>query len=490
MKLEELERASSAARSRGAQTVVVVGLGFVGTAVAANLSRVDGRRAFFVIGLDRDDEAGRAKAASLDRGEPPCHADDPALATTLRAAAESPRNIAGTVELDALAQADLVVVCINLDLVREPGQVQRLSCAVDGCAAVLREIGRRIRPGTLVSVESTLPLGASDVKLYPALCLGAREAGRDVDADPPLYAYCYERVMPGPKYLESVNSYWRAFAGIDERSAESARRFLERIVDTDRFPLWRHKQVRAAEMAKLLENTYRAVNIALVDEWARLAEAAGVDLFDVIASIRLRRGTHDNLMSPGLGVGGYCLTKDALLAAWGAEELLAVEAALPFARQAILTNERMPLRAFEALEAHFQGQTSGKRVALLGVTYRPEVADTRSSPSEILARRLLSAGATVLPWDPLVTHWEELPLLAMAPSAAQALEGADAAVICIPDRAWTPWLAALLAGRLAPGALVVDPWNLAADALAPHVASGRLSLFVYGRGDLRGPSAP
>jgi PAS domain S-box-containing protein len=281
-------------------------------------------------------------------------------------------------------------LCINLDLVREPRQTERLACDVSRYAEAMRTIGRHMRPDALVVVESTLPLGASDRVLYPALRDGLVERGY---AEPPLYAFCYERVMPGPNYLDSVNNYWRAYAGIDEPSAERAEAFLRTFVDVERFPLWRHKTTRAAEMAKLMENAYRATNIAFIDEWCRIAERSGVDLFDVVDSIRVRKGTHDNMMYPGLGVGGYCLTKDALLAAFGAEELLGLEAELPFSRSAILTNERMPLRALEMLREHFGGRLEGRRVLLLGVTYRPDVADTRSSPAEVLARALLAERA-------------------------------------------------------------------------------------------------
>src|SRR6185503_17849609 len=165
---------------------------------------------------------------------------------------------------------------------------------------------------------------------------------------------------------------------------------LSKYVNVEKYPLWRHKTIRAAEMAKLLENSYRATNIAFIEEWARLAEAVGVDLFDVIHSVRVRKGTHDNMMFPGLGVGGYCLTKDALLAAFGAETLLGVDAKLPFSRRAILTNENMPLRTLELARMHFDGSLPGRTAAILGVTYRAGVADTRSSPAETVARALLA----------------------------------------------------------------------------------------------------
>src|SRR5204862_7610382 len=144
-----------------------------------------------------------------------------------------------------------IVSCINLDLVRPVGRTDELDVPSAGYAAALTEIGKHMQSGAIVCVESTLPLGLSDKVLYPALCAGARAAGRDVERDPPLYAYCYERVMPGPGYLDSVNHYWRSYAGIDARSADRAQAFLSKYVDVQRFPLWRHKSMRAAEMAKL-----------------------------------------------------------------------------------------------------------------------------------------------------------------------------------------------------------------------------------------------
>lgn len=127
--------------------------------------------------------------------------------------------------------------------------------------------------------------------LYPALCEGQKKQGVDVATNPPKLAYCYERVMPGPNYLDSVNNFWRAYAGMDAASANAARDFLAKYVNIEKFPLWRHKSTRAAEMAKLLENSYRATNIAFIEEWAKLAEGAGVDLFDIVKSVRMRKGT-------------------------------------------------------------------------------------------------------------------------------------------------------------------------------------------------------
>ncbi len=485
MDYQSIEQRVAAARGAGQQVVLVLGLGFVGTAVAGNLARAEqgGSRLFFVIGLDRDDAAGREKSGALDAGRSPTYANDPSLERVIREACLDSKNLVGGVDPRLISLADIVVSCINLDVQRAAGQTEKLSVPTEGYAAAMRMVGAHMRPGILVTVESTLPIGTCDRVLYPALCEGQAKQGVDVKANPPKLAYCYERVMPGPDYLDSVNNFWRAYAGVDAASADAARDFLGLYVNTAQFPLWRHKSTRAAEMAKLLENSYRATNIAFIEEWSKLAEGAGVDLFDVIKSVRVRKGTHDNMMLPGLGVGGYCLTKDALLAAYGAEKLLGLTAEMPFSRRAILTNERMPLRAVEWIEKHFAGALTGKKASIVGVTYRPGVNDTRSTPSEIVARALLQRGCEVAAYDPLVTHWDELPEVKVTQDAKSALRGAEIVVICLPDPLYRPFLADLLKAELKAGAIVVDPWNMVVDACAADFARRGIALEVYGRGD-------
>jgi UDP-N-acetyl-D-glucosamine dehydrogenase len=491
VKQAEIQTRAEAARADGREVVVVLGLGFVGTAVAANLARAvgsDGKKLFFVVGLDRDDAAGREKVARLDAGRPPTYANDPSLERVVAAAAAEPRSVVGTVEPGVLKLADVVISCINLDVKREAGQTDSLAVPTDGYAAAMRMVGEHVNAGTLVCVESTLPLGMCDRVLLPALAEGLQRQGIDTELHPPLLAYCYERVMPGPDYLDSVNNFWRAYAGTSEEAADRARDFLSKYVNVAQFPLWRHKTTRAAEMGKLLENSYRATNIAFIEEWARLAEDCGVDLFDVIKSIRLRKGTHDNMMLPGLGVGGYCLTKDALLAAFGAENLIGVEASMPFSRSAILTNERMPLRAVEWIEAHFEGRLAGRKACLFGVTYRPGVADTRSSPTEIVARALVERGVAVTAYDPLVESWEEFPQVQCLQDAEAALAGAEIAVVCLPDAHYRGFLAELLVRLMPSGAIVVDPWNMVANEAAARLATHGVTLQVFGRGDVQVPA--
>jgi nucleotide sugar dehydrogenase len=163
-------------------------------------------------------------------------------------------------------------------------------------------------------------------------------------------------------------------------------------------------------MAKVLENSYRAMNIAFMVEWSRMAEEAGVDLYEVVNAIR-RRPTHSNLMFPGIGVGGYCLTKDPLLASWARINLFGGKEGLAQSEAAVSINDQMPRYAFEFLQRQYSGSLAGVKLLLLGVSYRGDVGDTRFSPVEPFYRRLISAGAVVSAHDPYISCWSETGLI-------------------------------------------------------------------------------
>lgn len=485
MNFDQIGRVLELKEHGDAEVAVVVGLGFVGAGVAAALARARraGRPPFFVIGLEQPSRAGETKVDLVNRGKPPLEVNDPELAKAFVQAVQDVRNLVATTDAEILTLADVVIVCVNLDLERAPGQTEKISCDAGNYVDLMRTIGGRVRADTLVIVESTLPVGTCDKLLYPAFCEG-REAKDGKQNQPPLFAYCYERVTPGSNYLNSVDNYWRAYAGIDDASAARAESFLSTFVDTASYPLWRHKSTRAAEVAKLLENAYRAANIAFIDEWTTLADDVGIDLFDVIESIRVRKGTHDNIMGPGLGVGGYCLTKDALLAVYGAENLLGVPADMPFSRRAILVNEAMPLRCSNWLKAHFGESLNRQRALLVGVTYRTGVGDTRHSPSEILARALIDFSVEVTAFDGLIRDWDEMPDVQILSDIDDALDGRSIVVICLPDPELAKQLVSLLPAKLDEGATVLDPWNAIGDAGVRDLIAAGITYKAFGRGDL------
>jgi len=156
----------------------------------------------------------------------------------------------------------------------------------------------------------------------------------------------------------------------------------------------------------VLENSYRAMNIAFIVEWSRFAELASVNLYEVVKAIRMRP-THSNIMFPGIGVGGYCLTKDPLLASWSKQNLFDSDSPLEQSETGVQINDKMPLYAFNYLKETFNDSLANKKVLLLGVSYRSNVADTRYTPVEPLYDYLKAEGAKITLHDSYVDIWEE-----------------------------------------------------------------------------------
>jgi nucleotide sugar dehydrogenase len=385
--------------------VLVQGLGFVGSVmslVVANAINGD----YAVIGIDQDTETGRRTVDLLNNGIFPIAADDPKIATYY----ENTRrkgNFYATVDTQAYASADVIIVDINLDV----HKTSDANCALTDFeinlapfTKAIQTIGANCKPDALVLVETTVPPGTCKNVVVPMLTTALKV--RSLPADKIRIGHSYERVMPGPKYIDSIQSFYRVYSGIDEKSADAVEQFLKTIIRTDKYPLTRLGNTNATEMAKVLENSYRAMNIAFIVEWSRMAEEAGVDLYEVVHAIR-QRPTHSNLMFPGIGVGGYCLTKDPLLASWARQNLIGGKEKLAQSEMAVSINDQMPRYAFEFLEQRYPSALKEKKILLLGVSYRGDVGDTRFSPVEPFYRCLCAAGGNITAHDPFVTEWRE-----------------------------------------------------------------------------------
>lgn len=413
------------------RVVCVQGLGFAGAAMAVAISSVYdelGEPYFDVIGVDLSDRVGQARIDAINAGRFPFETADSKM---LQATAKCRRagNLRATSDPRSYALAEVIVMDVNLDIVRhdEEHTVDFLSFR-----EAVRTVGTNARAGALIIVETTVPPGTCAKVVVPELakCLEAR----DLPADALLLAHSYERVMPGEGYLDSIKNYWRVYAGHTPAAAAACREFLSRVVNIRDYPLFELPSTTASETAKVMENSYRATNIAFVEEWARFAETVGIDLFQVIDAIR-QRPTHNNIRQPGFGVGGYCLPKDPLLPGIAARELFRLpHLRFPLSEIAVATNRVMPLVSVARLQGLLDGSLQNKTVLLLGVAYRPGVADTRHSPSETFACDVIRRGGRILAHDPLVKTWPEtgLPVLDALPDAA----GVDAVVFAVPDRTY------------------------------------------------------
>jgi nucleotide sugar dehydrogenase len=458
------------------QKVCIQGLGFVGAAMAVAVAsaRDAGCEPLFqVVGVDLPTPAGKARIDALNRGQFPFEIADEELAEAIMRA-HAVGNLRASADPAEYEDCDVVVVDVHLDV--DIG-IDPPTANLDGFRSAIRTLADRIRPGTLILIETTVPPGTTERLVVPELQHGLKARG--LGADSVLVAHSYERVMPGRDYLASITRFWRVYSGVTPQAADACESFLKTIVDTSAHPLTRLSRPVESETAKLMENSFRAVNIAMIDEWGRFAERAGVDLMAVIQAIRLRP-THQNMMRPGFGVGGYCLTKDPLLLGVGARDLLGIsDLVFPFCETAVKVNQAMP-RATVAMVRDALGGLAGKRILLLGATYREDVADTRHSPSSEFVKWVRAEGGIVDVHDPHVDELEEVgePVMRTLPDPAAY----DGVVFAVGHAAYrnidpNPWL-----GASRP--VIIDANSVLSRPLIAAFQQAGCYVRVIGRGDL------
>ncbi len=464
---EILKQITAEQRKLGRKIVAVQGLGFVGCVMAtvvADATDKDGNPYYFVHGHQRASKRSFWKVPVINSGVPPVASSDPEVPQIFHRTVVEKKNFRATSEESVYGLVDIVVVDIQLDATKPSfGEAEKGYCDLLAFREGIRTLGQHIRPDCLVLVETTVPPGTCEKVVKPILEEEFTKRGIDVAANPPLVAHSYERVMPGAKYVASIRDFWRVFSGVNEKSIELCREFLSNCLNVEEYPLTQLDSTNASELAKTMENTYRAVNIALTLEWASFAEQIGVDLFKVRDAIRKRKGTHDNLLRPSLGVGGYCLTKDPVLANWAMQTLFGLEGSLEMAIRSVNINDTMPLHTIEIIKREFES-LSNLKVAVLGVSYLENVGDTRHSPSKTLVEFLRKEFATALTHDPYVEAWPELDESKVESDLNAVLPGADVVIFAVGHDQYKGLKPAEVVAMCGTKPLIVDCSNFLSDA--------------------------
>ncbi|MBI4367484.1 MAG: nucleotide sugar dehydrogenase [Deltaproteobacteria bacterium] len=474
-------------RSRGAQVVVVQGLGFVGAAVAAAVSHASdgaGQPLYYVIGVDLPTPQGEWKVSQINDGKTPIVSADASLETLLHEGVHVRGNLSATVDVEVYGLADVIVVDIPLDVKdRFAFAPEAIAIDVEAFTQAIRVIGQRMRDDALVLVETTVPVGTCEGIILPILEAERKQRGL---AQPVCLAHAPERVMPGPNYVRSIRQHRRTFSGVDAVAAQRAAAFLASVIDTKTYPLYQLENPSSSELAKLMENSYRAVNIAWIHEWTLLAEHMGIDLFQVIDSIRVRVGTHDNIKSPGFGVGGYCLTKDSLLAQWALHRASNGSMALGMTLDALRINADMPIHTFALLAELLQQRLAERTILVCGVSYLAEVGDTRNSPTELLYDTLVRHGARVIVHDPYVRQWEQRPQVEVAQDLAACLRGDVHGIVwAVPHHGYRAVHPAAMVDALTQPPAIVDAQNILSDETAGFLVEAGCLVAGVGKGHWR-----
>ncbi len=389
--------------------VGVIGLGYVGLPLALACAKAG----FPTMGV----EANGQKAQAINAGH--SYIED-IRDTDLQPHVQS-GNLRATTDYDILRDVDVIFICVPT-----PYTVQRAPDLADVTRAT-EGIAPRLQAGQLVVLQSTTYPGTTTEVVQPIL-----EAGSHLKAGQDFYlAFSPERIDPGNKQWSAYNTP-KVVGGLNSESTTVAATFLRQMGA----PVHEVSSPGAAELTKLLENTFRAVNIALVNELSMLAERMDIDFWEVIEAAKTKPFGFMPF-SPGPGVGGHCIPIDPYYLLWKAREY---DFYTRFIELAAETNETMPYHVVDLVTQglSLKGKPlQGAKTLVLGVSFKPDIGDARNSPAERVIELLLMRGADVCYHDPFVSMFhvggdafvQEARVLNSVPLDEDVLTSVDAVVI-------------------------------------------------------------
>ena len=422
--------------------VAVVGMGFAGLPQAVVIAEAG----FTVTGIDVDCE----RVAQLARGE--SYITDVA-AGQLQALWRT-GHLRATTDPAALADADCVVVCVPTGITAERRPV------LDSLEQALGTIADTVRPPALVIIESSVPPGTTRrvARLLEARLRGNDGGGRARAGERVFVAHAPERIDPGNSQY-GLRETPRVVGGETAAALDLARRFYAQCGVTT-VPV---ASVEVAELAKVFENTFRFVNISLVNELAQIATALNVSAWEVLAAASTKPYgfmPHE----PGPGVGGSCIPVIPFFLADVAERLGTPSQLIAAAERVNTFMPQYVTQRAAALVGRRDDDLAGCHILVLGVTYKPDQTDCRHSPAVPVVGRLIAAGATVRVHDPLVTEAAGLhPHATFAPLTAEVVAAADLVVVVTPHRSLDYGLV------IEHARCILDTRNALGDRAAPNV---------------------
>ncbi|WP_208596328.1 nucleotide sugar dehydrogenase [Desulfovermiculus halophilus] len=528
-------------------------VGAVMAGVVADTVDQSGSPSKFVIGMQRPSPRSFWKIPTINQGICPVQAEDPEVAPLISRCVLDKKTLIATYSYEALALADVVVVDVQCDYHKKDfGNVRSGHAEIGALEDSLKVIGEYISPDCLVLIETTVPPGTTEYVAYPIIKKAFERRGlvqtspvkhpkgghgftgqadvrdqksderstkdegrgtvaeqsissanrfpptasrstkheeRRTEAAEPLLAHSFERVMPGRNYVSSIRDFWRVCSGINDQARQRVEKFLSEVLNVQDYPLTVLDRPLESETCKIVENSYRATILAFLNEWSLFSETNGVDLMKVIDAIKVRP-THDNIIFPGPGIGGYCLPKDGGLGVWAYHTLMGFEQDIfKITPQAIDINDTRALRPAQLTRDALRNMgkiVAASKIAVLGASYREDVGDTRYSGSEIVVRKLTEMGGDVVVHDPYVKHWFEfeqqetypgaghsrkeffrnqdgLTDMRMAENLDQALRGADAVVLAVRHQEYQNLDPDTVVTQIGHPAAIIDCFGLLSD---------------------------
>ena len=412
--------------------ICILGLGYIGLPTASTFAS----RGVRVLGVDVNPRI----VETLRRGK--IHIHEPGLRDVVKAALASGNFTVSTKP----EEADAFIIAVPTPFHHNKsgnfnGQEFKLA-DMGAVTSAAEAIVPFLRKGNLVVLESTSPPRTTMELVVPILARSGLRAGRDF-----YLAYSPERVLPGQILRELIENA-RVIGGVTPESAQAGADLYSifvkgEIIQTD---------ATTAEMVKLMENTYRDVNIAIANEFARLADKFGVDVWEAISLAN--RHPRVKILSPGPGVGGHCISVDPWFFVESAPELS------PLIYTSRKVNDAQPHYVIDLVKRAL-GSLKGKRIAALGLAYKPDVDDLRESPAIEVVHLLQEEGAQVKAWEPFKPD-ANIEGIHMASGFDDALKGADAILLLVRHTEFINLKPANIASKTKARAIIdtVNGWNV------------------------------
>ena len=383
------------------QKICVIGLGYIGLPTASTFAA----HGINVLGVDTNQYI----IDTLNKGE--IHIHEPGLHDEVKKAIQSGNFKSATKPEEADAFIIAVPTPFQENKFGEYNGVPYKLADMRAVTSAAESIVPFLRKGNLVVLESTSPPRTTADLVAPILARSGLEAGRDFHL-----AYSPERVLPGQIMRELIENA-RVIGGVTPESAQMGHdlyaTFVKgQIIKTD---------ATTAEMVKLMENTYRDVNIAIANEFSRLADKFGVDVWEAISIANLHPRV--KILNPGPGVGGHCISVDPWFFVEAAPELT------PLIYHARQVNDAQPHFVVDTVKRAL-GSLNGKKIAVLGLAYKPDVDDLRESPASEIVYLLQHEGAQVKAWEPFKPN-AKLAGIHMSPTLDDAIKDADALILLV-----------------------------------------------------------
>ena len=371
--------------------ISIIGLGYVGLPTFLVLSNVKKNKKYLyrVEGIEKNDSRGRQIQRNFYDKKIWIKTNDKIFSKYLNEAFLR-KDVYINTDLEKIKESNVVLVSVNFDFANPS------NTSFQNIKNLSKELAMKIKKKTLIIFETTLPPGTCDKIVLPVFRDILRK--RKINIQDIYFCYSFERVMPGKNYINSIISNFRCYSGINKQSKTVCKKFLKTFIDYKKYKLTEFEKIIDCETAKILENSYRAANIALIDEWTKVSKIMNVDLNSIIKSIKLRK-THSNMMWPGLGVGGYCLTKDPYFIKFATKNFFKKKINFPMISNTLKINKNMVKTSINYLISKIK-TFNKKRFLICGATYKEDTSDIRFSPSIELIKKLKSKGGKITIYDP------------------------------------------------------------------------------------------